>query len=194
MNIRTAEIIRKTKETDISVFINLDGKGEHTISTGIGFFDHMLTALCVHAGFDININAVGDLYVDCHHTIEDVGIVLGTAFAKAVGDKSGIKRYGSASIPMDEALASAVLDISSRPFLVFNAEFKNENIGDFDTDMIEEFMRAFAMNSGITLHLKKEYGKNDHHICEAMFKSLAYALKDAVTHTSGGFMSTKGVI
>ncbi len=190
---RTAKITRKTKETDITVVLNLDGSGIYNIDTGIGFFDHMLTALCVHGGFDLSVSCKGDLNVDGHHSVEDTGIVLGQAFAQALGDKAGIMRYGSAFIPMDEALGFCALDISARPFLVFNAEFTNERIGDYDACLTEEFMRAFAFNAGITLHLRSEYGKNDHHITEALFKALAHALKDAVAvNKSGTPLSTKG--
>lgn len=191
---RTAEITRKTKETDISVKLNLDG-GEVKINTGIGFLDHMLTALGVHGGFGLEITAKGDLYVDGHHTAEDVGITLGQAFAKALGDKSGIMRYGTAFIPMDESLGFCSLDISARPFLVFNAEFDNERVGEFDTCLTEEFMRAFAFNAEITLHLRVEYGSNDHHKIEALFKALAYALKAATRlNSDGAAVSTKGVL
>lgn len=191
---RTAKITRKTKETDISVKLNLDG-GEVKINTGIGFLDHMLTALGVHGGFGLEITAKGDLYVDGHHTAEDVGITLGQAFAKALGDKSGIMRYGTAFIPMDESLGFCSLDISARPFLVFNAKFDNERVGEFDTCLTEEFMRAFAFNAGITLHLRVEYGSNDHHKIEALFKALAYALKAATRlNSDGAAVSTKGVL
>ncbi len=191
---RTAQITRKTKETDITAELSLDG-GEVKIDTGIGFLDHMLTALGVHGGFGLVLCAKGDLNVDGHHTAEDVGIVLGMAFKEALGDKSGIARYGSAYIPMDEALGFCALDISARPFLVFDAEFSNERVGEFDTCLTEEFMRAFAFNAGITLHLRAEYGSNDHHKIEAMFKALAYALKNAVRKNSGGsVVSTKGVL
>ena len=190
---RTSEITRKTKETEIKIKLNIDGSGTPEIDTGIGFFDHMLTALCVHGGFDMEISCKGDLNVDGHHTVEDVGIALGKAFAEALGDKSGITRYGSAFIPMDEALGFCALDISARPFLVFNAVFTNEKIGDYDSCLTEEFMRAFAFNAGITLHLRSEYGKNDHHITEALFKALAYALRTAVKkNESGKAVSTKG--
>lgn len=191
---RTAEIKRKTKETDIEVFVNLDGEGKVSVDTGIGFFDHMLTAFGVHSGIDLQVSCTGDLNVDGHHTVEDVGICIGTAFAKALGDRGGIMRYGSAFIPMDEALAFCALDISGRPFLAFNAEFHNQRIGGFDTCLTEEFFRAFAFNSGITLHIRKEYGKNDHHIAEAMFKAVAHALKDAMVQTGKGVLSTKGVL
>ena len=190
---RQSNITRKTKETDISASLKLDG-GEVKINTGIGFLDHMLTALGVHGGFGLTLEAKGDLYVDGHHTAEDVGIVLGKAFCEALGDKGGIVRYGSAFIPMDEALGFCAVDISGRPFLVFNAEFVNEKIGELDTCLIEEFMRAFAFNAGITLHLRCEYGKNDHHKAEALFKALAYALKTAVKTNSGEIVSTKGVL
>lgn len=191
---RTASINRKTRETDIEVTINLDGSGKYDISTGVGFFDHMLTALCVHSGMDMTIKTVGDLQVDCHHTIEDTGIVLGQAFLKAIGDRKGIARYGSAFIPMDEALGFCSLDISARPYLVFNADFCDDKMGDMDTQMVEEFFRAFAFNAGITLHLRKEYGSNDHHIAESLFKACAHALKNACKITSGETLSTKGVI
>ncbi|MGN0577310.1 MAG: imidazoleglycerol-phosphate dehydratase HisB [Ruminiclostridium sp.] len=191
---RTAEIARKTKETDIKIKLNIDGSGVHDIDTGIGFFDHMLTALCVHGGFDLEISCKGDLYVDGHHTVEDVGICLGKAFCEALGDKSGIMRYGSAFIPMDEALGFCSLDISARPYLVFNADFSDDRIGEYDTCLTEEFMRAFAFNAGITLHLKEEYGKNDHHITEALFKALAHALKQAVSVNGGVTLSTKGTL
>ena len=190
---RKAEISRKTKETVISASLNLDG-GEVKIKTGIGFLDHMLTALGVHGGFGLTLAAKGDLEVDGHHTAEDVGIVLGKAFGEALGDKGGIVRYGSAFIPMDESLGFCAVDISGRPFLVFNAEFTNEKIGELDTCLIEEFMRAFAFNAGITLHLRCEYGKNDHHKAEALFKALAYALKTATRQNSGEIVSTKGVL
>ncbi len=192
---RTAEITRKTKETDISIKLDLDSSGSVSIDTGIGFLDHMLTALAVHGGFSLTVKCDGDLNVDGHHTTEDIGIVLGMAFREALGDKSGIMRYGSAFIPMDESLAFCSLDISARPFLVFNAQFTNERVGEFDTCLTEEFMRSFAFNAGITLHLRVEYGSNDHHKIEALFKALAYALKAAVKrNTDGSVVSTKGVL
>ena len=192
---RAAEITRKTKETDITAWLDLDNSGKTEISTGIGFLDHMLTALSVHGGFSLVLHAKGDLIVDGHHTAEDIGIVLGMAFKEALGDKSGIMRYGSAFVPMDESLAFASLDISARPYLVFNAEFSNERVGEFDTCLTEEFMRAFAFNAGITLHLRCEYGSNDHHKIEALFKALAYALKQAVKRNAdGSVISTKGVL
>ena len=191
---RTALVTRETKETRISVELNLDG-GEADIDTGIGFFNHMLTALAVHGGFGLKVEAKGDLNVDCHHTIEDTGIVLGTAFSQAIGDKSGIARFGSFYVPMDEALGFCSLDISGRPFLVFDAFFPEERIGEYDSCMTEEFMRAFAYNAGITLHLKAMYGKNSHHITEALYKALAHSLKAAVIRTASDKpLSTKGVL
>ncbi|HOV41997.1 MAG TPA: imidazoleglycerol-phosphate dehydratase HisB [Oscillospiraceae bacterium] len=191
---RTATVSRKTRETDINLTLNLDGTGKNSIETGIGFFDHMLTALAVHSGMDFSLSAVGDLFVDSHHTVEDTGIVIGKAFAEAVGQKIGIARYGSAYIPMDEALGFCAVDISGRPFLVFNAEFSDDRIGDFDTCLAEEFFRAFAFNAGITMHINLLYGKNDHHKCEAIFKAAAHALKQAATLRNGDVLSTKGVL
>lgn len=191
---RNAEITRKTKETDITVKLELDGSGKTDISTGIGFFDHMLTAFAVHGGMDLTVKVNGDLFVDGHHSVEDTGIVLGKAFAQAIGDMKGIKRYGTAFIPMDEALGFASLDISGRPYLVFDANFGDDRIGEFDTCLAEEFFRAFAFNAGITLHLKCEYGKNDHHIAEALFKAAAHALKDAKEISGNEILSTKGVL
>ena len=191
---RFAEVTRKTKETDITVKLNLDGSGKVDINSGIGFFDHMLTALAVHGGFDLTLNCKGDLAVDGHHSVEDIGIVLGTAFKQALGDGK-IMRYGRAEIPMDEALGWCCLDISNRPFLVFGADFTNEKIGEYDSCLTEEFMRAFSFNAGITLHIKALYGTNDHHKTEAVFKVLAYALKQAVRpNEAGQTLSTKGVI
>ncbi len=190
---RTAEITRKTKETDIYVKLDLGGVNVD-ISTGIGFFDHMLTAFAVHGGMGLTVKAEGDLHVDGHHTVEDVGIVLGKAFKEAIGDMKGIARYGTAFIPMDEALGFASIDISGRPFLVFNAEFSDDRIGDFDTCLAEEFFRAFAFNASVTLHLKCEYGKNDHHIAEALFKAVAHALKAAKAVSGNEILSTKGVL
>lgn len=190
---RTAEIKRKTKETDISVALDLDG-GNVNIRTGIGFFDHMLTAFAVHGGFDLEVFVEGDLDVDTHHTVEDTGIALGAAFKKALGDMGGINRYGSFYIPMDESLALCALDISNRPFLVFNAEFKEERCGEYETCCTEEFFRAFAVNAGITLHLNVLYGSNSHHEIEALFKAFAHAMKIAVAPSGGGVLSTKGVL
>ncbi len=190
---RTAELSRKTRETDITASLNLDG-GNCKISTGIGFFDHMLNSFAVHGGFGLTLTAKGDLEVDGHHTVEDTGIVLGQLFAKALGDKSGIARYGSFYIPMDEALAFCVVDVSGRPFLVFDDPFENQVIGDFDACLVNEFLRAFAFNAGITLHVKLLYGQNAHHMAEAVFKALGHALKTACAVTDGDVLSTKGVL
>lgn len=190
---RTAEIKRKTKETDISVTLDLDG-GKVNVRTGIGFFDHMLTAFAVHGGFGLEVFVEGDLDVDTHHTVEDTGIALGAAFKKALGDMGGINRYGSFYIPMDESLALCALDISNRPFLVFNAEFKEERCGEYETCCTEEFFRAIAVNAGITLHLNVLYGSNSHHEIEALFKAFAHAMKIAVAPSGGGVLSTKGVL
>lgn len=191
---RSADINRTTKETDISVSLSLEGDSTD-IRTGIGFFDHMLTAFAVHGGFGLTVRAKGDLDVDCHHTIEDTGIVIGKALDKALEDKSGIKRFGSFYVPMDEALGFCALDISGRPFLVFDAAFPEERIGTYDSCMTEEFMRALAFNAGITLHLKALYGRNSHHITEALYKAFGHALKEAVTLTGGTTpLSTKGVL
>ena len=191
---RTAEVTRKTKETDIEVKLNIDGKGIADINTGIGFFDHMLTALSVHSGIDMSVRVKGDLNVDGHHTVEDTGIALGTAFAQAMVDKKGIARYGSAYIPMDESLGFSTLDISGRPFLVFDCMFTNQMIGELDSCLIIEFFRAFAFNAGITLHIGVPYGSNDHHKAEAVFKAVAHALKAAVKTDGDSVLSTKGVI
>ena len=192
---RKAEIERVTKETQISVNIALDEKGKAEIDTGIGFFDHMLTALSVHSGISMSVKVKGDLHVDCHHTIEDTGIAIGQALGKALGAKSGIVRYGTAYIPMDEALAMASLDLSNRPFLVFNCDFTNQSCGGYDLCMTEEFFRAFAFNSGMTLHINLLYGSNDHHKAEAVYKAVAHALKTAVTENAdGSTLSTKGVL
>ena len=193
MSERCASVSRKTKETDISVSIDLNGRGVGKINTGIGFFDHMLTALSAHGRIDMDVSVTGDLNVDCHHTIEDTGIVLGDAFSKALGDKSGIARYGNAFIPMDESLAHVTVDVSGRPYLVFDASFSQPMIGDMDTQMVEEFFRAFAFRAGMTVHARLLYGSNDHHKAEALFKALAHALsaaleeKDVTLSTKGSF-------
>ena len=195
INERTGKITRTTRETDIDITVSLDGNGKAEIDTGIGFFDHMLTALSVHSGISMSINVKGDLHVDGHHTVEDTGIALGQALAAALGNKSGIKRYGTSYIPMDESLAMTSLDISNRPFLVFNAEFTNQSCGGYDVCLTEEFFRAFAFNAGITMHINLLYGTNDHHKCEAIYKSAAHALKEAVTFSeSEKPLSTKGVL
>ncbi len=191
---RTAEISRETKETKIHVKIDLDGSGKYSIDTGIGFFDHMLTAFCVHGGFDLDVKCDGDLYVDGHHSVEDTGIVLGQAFKAALGDAKGIARYGSFYVPMDEALGFCSLDISNRPYLVYDCTYANQSTGQFDNFLTEEFMRAFAFNAGITLHLRCLYGANDHHKIEALFKALAHALRAAVRTEGTETLSTKGVL
>lgn len=192
---RISEVTRKTAETDIYIRVEIDGKGISDISTGVGFFDHMLTALSKHSGISMTIKVRGDLEVDCHHTIEDTGIALGQALGKALGTKSGIMRYGTAYIPMDESLAMCSLDISNRPFLVFNCAFTNQSCGNYDLCMTEEFFRAFAFNAGITMHINLLYGTNDHHKAEAIYKAVAHALKTAVSYNSdGSTLSTKGVL
>ena len=190
---RTATIERNTKETQISVQLNLDG-GEVQVNTGIGFFDHMLNAFGFYAGIGLKLTAKGDLYVDGHHTVEDTGIVLGQAIREALGDRKGIRRFGSAYVPMDEALAFTALDFSNRPYLVFNAEMPQERIGEYDSCLTLEFMRAVAHNAGITLHQKCFYGVNAHHITEGLFKSFGLAVKDAVKIEGTGVTSTKGVL
>ena len=190
---RIATITRNTRETDITATLCLDGSGQADIRTGIGFFDHMLTALAVHASFDLTLRAEGDLAVDAHHTVEDTGIVLGEALKKALGS-TPVERYGSFYIPMDEALGFASLDISGRPFLHWDCELASPMIGSFDTQTAEEFFRAFAMHAGITLHLQVPYGKNDHHKLEALFKALGHALQAAVRPRDGAVLSTKGVL
>ena len=191
--LRAYSIQRKTKETDIQLSLSLEG-GEVSVSTGIGFFDHMLTAFAFYGGLGLKLEVQGDLEVDGHHTVEDVGIVLGQAMSRALGDRKGIRRFASAYIPMDEALCFTALDFSNRPFLVFDADMPQPMIGGYDSCLTEEFMRAFAVNSGLTLHMKCLYGKNAHHITEALFKSLGVAVKEAVAITGTGVTSTKGVL
>lgn len=193
---RQAEMERKTLETSVAVSVNLDGSGKAVVATGVGFFDHMLTLLAKHSFLDLQVQAQGDMEVDSHHTIEDCGIVLGEALKVAVGDKVGIHRYGSCFIPMDEALAQVVLDFSGRPYLVFEAEIPKITLGDFDTEMTEEFFRAVAVTSGMTLHIRVLYGKNVHHIIEAVFKAFARALAEAVAVDPRvkGVMSSKGAL
>jgi imidazoleglycerol-phosphate dehydratase len=177
---RSATIIRKTKETDIEVAVNLDGTGKSEISTGIGFFDHMLDLLARHSRIDMTVKAKGDLHVDQHHTTEDVGIALGQAIKQALGDMRGITRYASLHMPMDETLTRIAIDISGRPSLVFKTKFGRDKVGTFDTELVSEWFRAFAGNAGITLHVETLYGANDHHIAESCFKGLARALRTAV--------------
>ena len=190
---RISSISRETKETAIQVKLDLDG-GPVSVDTGIGFFDHMLTAFAFYAGLGLELAAKGDLNVDGHHTVEDCGIVLGQALAQALGDKRGIRRYGSAFVPMDEALAFTALDFSGRAYLVFEADMPQARIGDYDACLTEEFLRAFAVHAGLTLHMKAHYGRNAHHITEALFKSLGLAVKDAVRVEGQSVPSTKGVL
>lgn len=188
---------RQTAETDIRLTLDLDGTGQADIATGIGFFDHMLTALARHGGLDLTIEARGDLHIDAHHTIEDVGIVLGGALREALGDKRGLTRFGHALIPMDEALAEAAIDLSGRPFLVFDATFTRESLGDMDTQLVEEFFRAFSGNALITLHITSRRGSNAHHVAESLFKACARALRMAASpdpRAEGAIPSTKGAL
>ena len=192
---RKAEIKRKTKETDIAVEVSLDGSGRSSVETGIGFLDHMLDLLARHSRIDLTIKAKGDLHIDHHHTTEDVGIALGQAVKQALGDMKGITRYADVHVPMDEALTRVALDISGRPFLVFKAEFGRDKVGTFDTELVQEWFQAFAMNSGMTLHVATLYGSNDHHIAESCFKGLARALRTAVAidaRAANEIPSTKG--
>ena len=190
---RNAQITRDTKETQISLSIDLDG-GPIKVDTGIGFFDHMLTSMAFYAKMGLELIARGDLHVDAHHTVEDVGIVLGQALKQALGDKAGIRRFASAFIPMDEALCHTALDFSNRAYLHFDAVMPQDQIGGYDSCLTEEFMRAFAMNSATTLHMRALYGKNAHHITEALFKSLGVCIQDAALVTGEGVTSTKGVL
>lgn len=194
---RTAQITRKTNETDITLSVALDGTGRREIKTGVGFFDHMLDQLARHALIDITIAAKGDLHIDDHHTVEDVGIALGQALAQAMGDKRGIRRYGSFHLAMDDALVRAALDLSGRPYLVWDVEFPTPKIGSFDTELVREFFQALSTHGGITLHVTKLAGINSHHIAEAAFKSVARALRDALEadpRSDGAIPSTKGML
>lgn len=194
---RIAEIKRKTNETDISLSLNLDGKGASVINSGCGFLDHMLTLFSKHARFDLELSCSGDVEVDYHHTVEDIGISLGEAFAKALGDKKGIVRYGNFLLPMDEALVMSAVDISGRSHLEYSAEVSSEKVGDFDTELVEEFFEAFVRNAKITLHIVKLNGKNSHHILEAIYKSVARSLKESVAIDEAykdEVPSTKGVL
>jgi imidazoleglycerol-phosphate dehydratase len=193
---RTARQDRKTKETEVSLSLDLDGEGSSTIASGVGFLDHMLDLLAKHALFDLEVRAQGDTHVDAHHTVEDIGICLGKALASALGEKRGIQRFASAAVPMDEALAEVHLDLSARPFLHFEAKFPTEKTGEFDTALAEEFLRALAANAGLTLHVRVPYGRNAHHIAEAIFKALARALRAAVALDPRvrGVPSTKGTL
>ena len=191
---RVAVEQRKTKETEIVASINLDGEGRSDIKTGVGFFDHMLEQIAGHGNIDLELSVKGDLHIDSHHSIEDTGIALGKAFARAVGDKKGIARFSSALVPLDETLVRAVVDISGRPYLYTDLPFSREMVGDFPSEMVVEFMRAFAFNAGLTLHLEILHGENCHHQIEAVFKALARALRDAVKIESDKIPSTKGVL
>lgn len=191
---RMTEVARQTAETKIRLILNLDGAGSSTVQTGIGFFDHMLTLFAKHGGFDLAVACDGDVEVDGHHTVEDIGIVLGQAFAKVTADKRGIARYGSWLLPMDETLIMAAVDISGRPYLVYDAPVDAPMIGAYDTELTEEFLRAFVVHAGITLHIKKIHGKNAHHIVEGIFKALGRVMRQATRLDSSiqGVLSTKG--
>jgi imidazoleglycerol-phosphate dehydratase len=194
---RKAEISRKTTETSLKVAVNLDGTGQFDVKTGVGFFDHMMEQLARHSLVDIAISAKGDLHIDDHHTVEDAGIALGQAVSQALGDRKGIRRYGSCDLPMDEALSRCAIDISGRPLLIFGVAFPTQKIGSFDTELVREWFQAFAMNAGITLHIENVYGANSHHIAESCFKALARALRDALEidpRQKNVIPSTKGTL
>jgi imidazoleglycerol-phosphate dehydratase len=194
---RTAELSRTTTETEISVTVNIDGTGLHKMETGVGFFDHMLDQLARHSLLDVTLQAKGDTHIDDHHTVEDCGIALGQALAKALGDKRGIRRYGECSLPMDDAQVRCALDLSGRPFLLWNIAFPTAKIGAFDTELVREFFQAFASHGGVTLHLDLIHGSNSHHIAEATFKAVARALRQAVepdARMTSSIPSTKGVL
>lgn len=194
---RTATISRKTNETEITCTVNLDGSGSYDVKTGVGFFDHMMEQLARHSLIDIELKAKGDLHIDFHHTVEDSGIALGQAVAKALGDRKGIRRYASCDLPMDETLTRVAIDVSGRPFLVFRCEYPRDKIGDFDTELVREWFQAFAMNAGITLHLENTVGGNAHHIAESSFKALARSLRDALEidpRQKDRIPSTKGTL
>ncbi|AQS89198.1 imidazoleglycerol-phosphate dehydratase [Neoasaia chiangmaiensis NBRC 101099] len=194
---RTARQHRVTSETDITLAISLDGGGGADVDSGIGFFDHMLTALAKHGGFDLTLRCQGDLHIDGHHTVEDIGIALGKAFSEAIGDKRGITRFGHALVPLDEALSEVVVDISGRPYLAWNVTFPRDRIGEMDTELFEEFFRAFAMSASVALHVTNKAGRNAHHIAESGFKAFARALRMAVAidpRAQGAIPSTKGVL
>ena len=193
---RQAQLERNTGETQIKVLLNLDQQRENKINTGVGFLDHMLNLMARHGFFSLDVEAAGDLKVDDHHTVEDIGITLGLALKEALGDKAGINRYGTSYVPMDETLARVVLDLSNRPYLVFKGEIPSQKVGSFDTELVEEFLRAFAFNAGITLHVHILEGRNSHHIIEAVFKALGRALKEAstVNNQVQGVLSTKGIL
>src|SRR5947207_9412379 len=194
---RNAQVKRTTKETNVEVAVDLDGAGVAAIATGIGFLDHMLDLLARHSRIDLTVGAKGDLHIEHHHTTEDVGIALGTAVKQALGEMKGITRYADVHVPMDEALTRVALDISGRPFLVFKAEFVRDKVGTFDTELVQEWFQAFAVNAGVTLHVETLYGTNDHHIAESCFKGLARALRAAIAidpRAAGEIPSTKGTL
>lgn len=194
---RKATISRKTSETSVSVSVNLDGSGTYAIKTGVGFFDHMMEQLARHSLIDITLEAKGDLHIDDHHTVEDCGIALGQAISQALGDRKGIRRYASCDLPMDETLTRVAIDVSGRPFLIFNCNYPTHKIGTFDTDLVREWFQAFAMNAGITLHLENAYGLNAHHIAESSFKALARSLREALEidpRQANRIPSTKGTL
>jgi imidazoleglycerol-phosphate dehydratase len=193
---RSVELSRKTAETDITLKLDLDGSGRSVTDTGIGFLDHMLTLFSKHGLMDLEVKASGDLNVDAHHTVEDIGIVLGQALKDALGEKKVIRRYGSSCVPMDEALALVAVDLGGRPYLVFNVKFTNERVGDMDTELVEEFFRAVSVNAGMNIHINVLYGSNNHHITEAVFKAFGRALDEAsgMDGRIEGVMSTKGVL
>jgi len=192
MEPRTAQIHRKTNETDITCVLNLDGVGRYEIDTGVGFLDHMLTHVSKHGKIDLTVNAKGDLHIDPHHTTEDIGICLGECLLKALGDKKGIARYGHSSVPMEDALANVSLDLSGRPACVYNAEYRSDKIGDFDVECVEEILRAFSNSGKFNLHVNVPYGSNSHHIAEAIFKALGQAMATAVGIVGTEIPSTKG--
>jgi imidazoleglycerol-phosphate dehydratase len=194
MNPRTASKSRKTKETDIQVNLNLDGNGQCNVATGIPFFDHMLAQIARHGHFDLEVNAKGDLEIDGHHTVEDVGLVLGEALREALGDRRGISRFGHAYIPLDEALTRVVIDLSGRPYLVYKVEFKTARVGDLQTELVEEFLKAFVQEGRFNLHVENLYGRNQHHIAETIFKATARALHLATRVEHADIPSTKGVL
>lgn len=193
---RTASVSRKTNETDINLTINIDGEGKRNIDTGVPFLDHMIDLFTKHGFMDLDLKCVGDVHIDAHHTVEDIGIVLGEAFNTALGDKAGIVRYATEFTPMDEALSMISLDISGRPFLHFNVEYTRDKVGDFDVELCEEFFRAFAYNAKVTLHVNLNYGQNNHHIIESLFKGLGRAINNATEKKDSikGVLSTKGVL
>jgi len=191
---RTAKIERKTNETQIAVDLNIDGIGSYDIATGVGFLDHMLAHLSKHSGIDLTVKASGDTFIDDHHTVEDVAITIGQCFDKALGDKRGITRYGSSSVPMEDALANIAIDLSGRPFCVYNVNYPSPKIGTFDVELIEEFMRAFTNSSRINLHINVAYGTNSHHIAEAVFKSVGQSLGKAAAIKGDQIPSTKGIL